>query len=240
MVPLHCPVPERPEEGDYVLAVRVQVLLQRFGLAQWTLGGIIAQNAIFSVYLQFQHAREAVEGKIPICRLRPSRQIAVASRQGEIHNAPVVEIAAWTARDEGKFGPRTVPPPLPLLAAEAAAPALPEPAADAAEFDLLPANDNGESERHESAPPAPLPALSNRTEKALAAIAKDSRKRWTAQLIYSSFRVYAKELNELVEAGRLIKAADGSYAAPAAAAPAANDDDPFTGMISAGGDHPRF
>jgi hypothetical protein len=138
LVPLHADVPPQPE-GDYVLVVRVQVLLQQFGLAQWTLGGVIAQNAIFSVYRVFQHAREAAEGKLPVCRLRPSRQIPIASRNGEMHNAPVVEIVDWTARDERTFGPRTVPPPLPLLSAAAAAPLLPvQPAAAAPSTPLTP------------------------------------------------------------------------------------------------------
>jgi len=124
LVPLHHDVPAQPE-GDYTLVVRVPVLLQQFGLAQWTLGGTIAQNAVFSIYATFEHAREAAEGKILVCRLRPSRQIPIASRSGELHYAPVLEPCGWVERDEGRFGPRIVPPPLPLLPAAAAAPPLP-------------------------------------------------------------------------------------------------------------------
>jgi hypothetical protein len=130
MVALHCPVPEQPE-GDYVAAVRLQVFLPQFGLALWTMGGKIAQGAVFDIYRQFQHAREAAEGKLQVCRLRPSRQTPIASRNGELHHVPVLEIVGWIARDEGRFGPRIVQVPLPILPAGPAAPPLPAPEATA-------------------------------------------------------------------------------------------------------------
>jgi hypothetical protein len=126
LAPMHHPVPAQPE-GDYAFVARIPVFLQTFALAQWTLGGIIAQERVFGVYRVFQSAREASEGRLPVCRLQPSQQIAIASRNGELHPAPVLEIVGWVERDEGKFGPRIVPPPLPLLSAAAAAAPLPRP-----------------------------------------------------------------------------------------------------------------
>jgi hypothetical protein len=126
MVPLHHAVPAQPE-GDFTRVVRVPVLVQGYSLAQWTLGGVIAQNAIYTIFTLFQHSAEAIAGKIPVCRLRPSRQIAVASRNGETHLAPVLEIVGWVERDEGRFGPRSVPAPLPILPAAAVAEPLPAP-----------------------------------------------------------------------------------------------------------------
>ena len=123
---LHLPVQEQPE-GGYVFVARVPVFLQQFGLAQWTISGSIAQGAIFNIYRQFQYAREAAAGKLQACRLRPSRQTPIASRNGELHPVPVLEIVGWVERDEGKFGPRSVPAPLPILPAAAAAAPLPAP-----------------------------------------------------------------------------------------------------------------
>jgi hypothetical protein len=128
---LHLPVQAQPG-SDYVFVARVPVFLQQFGLAQWTIGGSIAQNTVIDIYRQFQYAREAAEGKLQVCRLRPSRQIAIASRNGELHYAPVLEIIGWVEREEGKFGPRIVPPPLPILPAAAAAAPLPAPETAAA------------------------------------------------------------------------------------------------------------
>jgi hypothetical protein len=126
LAPMHHPVPAQPA-GDYVSVARIPVFLQTFGLSQWTLGGIIAQERVFGVYRVFQSAREATEGKLPVCRVQPSQQIAIASRNGELHPAPVLEIVGWVERDEGKFGPRSVPAPLPILPMAAAAAPLPAP-----------------------------------------------------------------------------------------------------------------
>jgi hypothetical protein len=123
---LHLPVQEQPE-GGYVFVARVPVFLQQFGLAQWTIGGSIAQNTVIDIYRQFQYAREAASGQLQVCRLRPSRQIAIASRNNELHYAPVLELCGWVERDEGRFGPRSVPAPLPILPAAAAAAPLPRP-----------------------------------------------------------------------------------------------------------------
>jgi hypothetical protein len=128
---LHLPVQAQPED-DYVFVARVPTYLQQFGLAQWTIGGSIAQGAVFDIYRQFQYAREAAEGKLQVCRLRPSRQTPIASRNGELHPVPVLEIVGWVERDEGKFGPRSVPAPLPILPAAAAAAPLPAPETAAA------------------------------------------------------------------------------------------------------------
>ena len=124
------------------MVVRLPVLLQQFGLAMWTLGGTIAQNAAFVLYTVFQNAAEATAGKIPVYQLRPSRQIQIASRNNEIHTAPVLEHTGWLDRDEDQFGPRTVPPPLPLVGSAAPATMLP------------PANSN---EPNEPAPSLAIP-----------------------------------------------------------------------------------
>jgi hypothetical protein len=125
LVPLDQKESACPAEGDYTLVVRLPVLVQNFGLAQWTIGGVIAQNAVFAVYMAFQAAREACEGQLPVYRLRPSRQIPIASRNNEMHTAPVFEQIGWMPRNEERFGPRTVAPPLAVLSAAAAAAALP-------------------------------------------------------------------------------------------------------------------
>jgi hypothetical protein len=275
LVPFHCEMPEPPDDGDYVLVVRLPVLLQGpFDLAQWTLGGTIGQNSLLTVYRMFEYAAEAAAGKIQVCRLRPSQQIAIASRAGEMHNKPIVEVVGWIDRDERRFGPRTVPPPLPLVSAAAPSQSLPLRAVEEVNSDdlfaVLPpaANDDGQAQPVDpepapspppsaarpsaprpSAPPPSAPApstprFSNQVEKAVVALAKDG-KAWTAREINSKFRIYLKDLNELVEAGRLIKTADDRYRVPSNkpaqpdSPPVANQNaDPFDGMT--GTDKPPF
>jgi hypothetical protein len=120
LVPFPQPVPAQPE-GEYTRAIRLPVLIEGFGLAQWTAAGIIGQNALFSVYVTFERTVEATLGKIPIVALRPSRQIAIVSRSGEVHTAPTLEIIGWTTRRVDLFGPRTVPEPAPIIGQDAPA-----------------------------------------------------------------------------------------------------------------------
>jgi hypothetical protein len=115
LVPFPQPVPAQPE-GEYTRAIRLPVLIEGFGLAQWTAAGIIGQNALFAVYVTFERAVEATQNKIPIVALRPSRQISIASRNGEVHTAPTLEIIGWTDRRTDQFGLRTVPAPIPIIA----------------------------------------------------------------------------------------------------------------------------
>jgi hypothetical protein len=118
LVPLCHPIPPQPE-GDYTRAVRLPALLEKYGLAQWTAAGIITQNALFSVHVIFQRSAEAAQGQIPIVALRPSRQISIASRNGEVHTSPVLELVGWADRKDEVFGPRLVPPPIAVIAQDA-------------------------------------------------------------------------------------------------------------------------
>jgi hypothetical protein len=122
-------VPPMPDEKDYNMAVRLQVLLPVFGLAQWTLGGPLAQNTVLNVYNRYLYAQEAARGMIPVCTLRPCKQVPVASRNNEMFNVPVLEPIGYVPRDEGIYGPRTVPPPIPVIAAPPPQPTLPPQAA---------------------------------------------------------------------------------------------------------------
>jgi hypothetical protein len=117
LVPFSQPVPAQPE-GDYTRAIRVPVLIEGLGLAQWTAAGVILQNALFALYVPFERSTEAALGKVPIVALRPSRQISITSRNGEVHTAPMLEIIGWTDRRVDQFGPRTVPAPTPVLVLE--------------------------------------------------------------------------------------------------------------------------
>jgi hypothetical protein len=149
LVPLHHAVPPPPDEG-YTAVVRLPVLLQQLGLAQWTLGGTIVQNAVHALHCAFEHAREAAAGQLTVYVLRPSRQIPIASRNNEMHTSPVLEAIGWVERSDDTFGPRTVPPPLAVLAAtpprpqiaefKSAAPAVP--ANSSASSNPAPANDD--------------------------------------------------------------------------------------------------
>jgi hypothetical protein len=125
LVPGNQPPPALPD-STYVLAVRLPVLLPPADLAQWTVGGKIAQTALHTLHLAFQQASEAAQGKLPVYRLRTSRQITIASRNNEVHTSPVLELIGWIVRDEQRFGPRTVPPPLPLISGQPGMAALPE------------------------------------------------------------------------------------------------------------------
>ena len=127
LVPLPYDVPEAiravgasPGHG-FSLVARLSVLLQQHGLAQMTCGGVILQNAVKRLRTIYHHAAEASQNMLPVVELRPSRQIALASRNGELHAAPELEIVAWVPRDDNVFGPRIVPPPVPILTGAEAA-----------------------------------------------------------------------------------------------------------------------
>jgi hypothetical protein len=126
LVPLHQPVDtENPPGPDYFLALRVKVLLHPQGLAQLTAGGTIVQNSLFNVFVAYQRSSEAAAGLIPVVEFRPSRQVAVASRNGELHSAPVLVIVGWIKRDPAIFGERTVPKPVGRIEGEDGGPAAP-------------------------------------------------------------------------------------------------------------------
>jgi hypothetical protein len=154
LMPMHESVDHRPEASPgegYTLVVRVPVMLATFGLALMTLGGVLAQGALFDVYLQYWHAAEAVAGKIPVVVIRPSRQEPIRSRNNELHMVPVLEITGWIERDS-RYGTRRVPVPTavlkgapngpPLSAPTAAAAATPVPANDLVAPQAVPANDD--------------------------------------------------------------------------------------------------
>ena len=108
---------DQKPDGEYVLCVRFPVLLQEFGLCQWTLAATIAGNAVLALCNAFEFAREAAAGQLPIYALRPSKEFPLASRNNEMQVRPVLELIGWMLRDEQIFGPRIVPPPLPLMPA---------------------------------------------------------------------------------------------------------------------------
>jgi hypothetical protein len=146
LVPMHQPVDvENPPGEDYTLVLRLPCWLEGLGLAQFTCPGVILQNAVFNLFVQYRRAGEASAGKIPVVALRPSQQIPIASRNGELHPAPQFEIVGWVTRDPDRYGARTVPLPTAQVAADDAMPALPGAA---------PGNDNGAA----PAAPASLPA----------------------------------------------------------------------------------
>src|SRR6516164_9458176 len=96
--PMHHDIPPQPAAVDgqeYTQAIRTQVLLPQLGLAQFTIGGNIAQNAIYTLYMLFEAAAEAAAGKISVYILRPCQQVPVASRSGELHKVPVFEQIDW-------------------------------------------------------------------------------------------------------------------------------------------------
>ena len=127
LVPLPYDVPEAirvvgssPGQG-FSLVVRLSGLLQQHGLAQMTAGGVIVQNSIKRLRTLYQHAAEATQGMLPVVELRPSRQIPLASRNGEMHSVPEFEIVGWVPRNDDQFGPPVVPLPVPILTGGVAA-----------------------------------------------------------------------------------------------------------------------
>jgi hypothetical protein len=109
---------------DYVMVARLPVLLQHHGLAQWTIGGVIAQNEVARVRLLYENSAEAARGELPVIVLLPSKQVEIRARNNERHIAPQLDIIGWVPRSDDTFGPRIVPPPVPILPAGAAAPQL--------------------------------------------------------------------------------------------------------------------
>jgi len=127
LVPLPYDVPEAvravgssPGHG-FSLVVRLSVLLQQHGLAQLTCPGTILQNSVKRLRTLYQHAAEATQGMLPVVELRPSRQVPLASRNGELHPVPEFEVVGWVPRNDDLFGPPVVPLPVPILTGGAAA-----------------------------------------------------------------------------------------------------------------------
>jgi hypothetical protein len=112
LVPIHHPVDPNPPGADYTLVVRIALHIERYGMAQWTVSGTIAQNAVFATFLAYQKAAEAAAGKIPVMLFDPSEQIPVRSRNGELFPVPRISIAGWIVRDPERWGARTVPMPV--------------------------------------------------------------------------------------------------------------------------------
>jgi hypothetical protein len=132
LVPYGQPIPgvEPGKTGEYTDLLALILYVRGRGICQWLVGGVLAQNAVHTLWTTFGRAAEAAQGLIPVLTLRPSVAIPIASRNGEISYQPVLEITGWTTRDPSVFGPRTVPPPQTRLGSDGAAAAIaaPEPA----------------------------------------------------------------------------------------------------------------
>jgi hypothetical protein len=131
LVPYGQPIPSLPPDvvGEYVDLIALPVYVRGRGLAQWLIGGVLGQNAMFALWTRFQHASEAAQGQIPVLLLRPSAAIPIASRNGELSWQPILEIAGWVVRDPAVFGIRTVAAPMAQVAAGTAPAGIMQPAA---------------------------------------------------------------------------------------------------------------
>jgi hypothetical protein len=123
LVPYGALIPVVPagKTGEYTDLIALNVYIRGYGLAQWIIGGVLGQNALFALWTAYIRSREAAEGSIPVTTLQPSEPIPIASRNGEISYRPLLEISAWVQRDEAIFGPRTVAPPVLRVEASSAA-----------------------------------------------------------------------------------------------------------------------
>jgi hypothetical protein len=123
MVPYGQPIPVVPVDvqGEFSDHLAVPLLVKGHGLGQWLVGGVLAQNSLYSVWTRCQTAAEAAQGLIPVLALRPSLAVPIASRNGEISYQPVLEITGWVPRDAAIFGERTVPAPQARVGSEAPA-----------------------------------------------------------------------------------------------------------------------
>jgi hypothetical protein len=132
LVPYGQPIPSVApgKTGEYTDLLALFLYVRGRGICQWLIGGVLAQNALYSLWGAFCRAGEAAQGLVPKLTLRPSLAVPIASRNGEISYQPVLEITGWTTRDPAVFGPRTVPPPQTRLGSDGAAAAIaaPEPA----------------------------------------------------------------------------------------------------------------
>jgi hypothetical protein len=113
LVPYGQPIPVVGDttQGEYVDLIEVICFVKGFGLCEYKLGGVLAQNAFHTVWAQFGRSPEAAEGKLPIITLNKSEPIPVASRLGEIFYKPSFALTGWVERDAAMFGARTVPAP---------------------------------------------------------------------------------------------------------------------------------
>ena len=131
MVPYHMPMPACPPTTaageEWKKTVMTQVMTH-LGLCEWVFDGPMVLNTVRPLHIVFEHAAEAARGLIPVYTLRPTIQVPISSRQGELHKKPVLELSGYIPRDDDLYGPRAVPPPLAVVEARPQPQALPEPA----------------------------------------------------------------------------------------------------------------
>jgi hypothetical protein len=111
--------------GEYKDLLGLFLYVKGRGLCQWLIGGVLAQNSVYNLWLAFGRAAESVQGLLPVLTLRPSLAIPIASRNGELSWQPILKITGWVNRDTTVFGSRTVAPPQTRLANDNATAATP-------------------------------------------------------------------------------------------------------------------
>jgi hypothetical protein len=128
LVPYGAPMPvvEAGTAGEFVDLLRVDLLVGA-ELVEWTVTGVLGQNALWAVWTQYSRSEAAATGQIPVVQLNESEAIAIASRQGEISYKPALAIVGWVDRDPAVFGERCVALPQARLAAAPKAPAVAAP-----------------------------------------------------------------------------------------------------------------
>jgi hypothetical protein len=157
LVPMHRPVSPEPPDDGFTLVVRLPMHVESYGMAVWTIGGTIAQNAAFEAFLFYQKSVEAAAGKIPVWQFGPSEQVPIRSRNAELHFVPSITTVGWVVRDPAKWRARSVPLPVAQVEDDShgATPLIPPmvaPVTPSPVNPLPPAND---------AAPVPAPASAN-------------------------------------------------------------------------------
>jgi hypothetical protein len=90
-------------------AIKLPLLVDRYGPLWWMATSIIALNAMMAQIEVWASAPEFQQGQLPIVEIGQSRPIKIKDRPGETFYAPVLLQRGWTPLEQAQLGPRVTP-----------------------------------------------------------------------------------------------------------------------------------
>jgi hypothetical protein len=117
MRPYGTPLPAFSGETGYAGGLKIQVMIQRHGLAVLQSTSEAVARAISAIMDAAQFAPEGIAGKLPVYEIGEPRSYKSKHRPDLLY-APVYILRGWVERSTQGFGPRLVPPPKPMLISE--------------------------------------------------------------------------------------------------------------------------
>jgi hypothetical protein len=90
-------------------AIRLPLLVDRYGPLWWTATSIIALNATMAQIEVWAATPEFQQGQLPVVEIGKSRPVKIKDRPGETFYAPVLQHVGWVPLEQAQLGPRVTP-----------------------------------------------------------------------------------------------------------------------------------